>query len=156
MKKLLSVFLLSVLLLTLCLPFAANAETSVSLANISGEVFPGCEFTVGVLASGKDISYLTGNPISYDANQISPVGEPTTRISNWQYSAGKANFIAGISSMDAEGVSGNNLELVRFTFRLKDSVQSGDTITLEIHNTNIVAQENFSGRKYEGLCTLHL
>lgn len=145
MKKLLSVFLLSVLLLTLCLPFAANAETSVSLANISGEVFPGCEFTVGVLASGKDISYLTGNPISYDANQISPVGEPTTRISNWQYSAGKANFIAGISSMDAEGVSGNNLELVRFTFRLKDSVQSGDTITLEIHNTNIVAQENFSG-----------
>lgn len=145
MKKLLSVFLLSVLLLTLCLPFAANAETSVSLANISGEVFPGCEFTVGVLASGKDISYLTGNPISYDANQISPVGEPTTRISNWQYSAGKANFIAGISSMDAEGVSGNNLELVRFTFRLKDSVQADDTITLEIHNTNIVAQENFSG-----------
>ncbi len=145
-RKTLSALLLLLAVLPVIAPFAVyGAPTAVSLSNMSGTVYPGCQLTVSILATGENIESIQGNPIDYDQKQLTMVGEPTTRISGWNITNGSANFLAMPASLSAKGISGRNLELIRFTFQLNDSVKIGDTVSLKVNGVKIVASESYSG-----------
>lgn len=145
-KKLLSVLLLLLVVLPTILPFAAyGAQTTVSLSNMSGAVYPGCQLTVSILVTGESVEMIQGKPIDYNRSQLTMVGEPTTRISGWNIENGAANFVAMPGALSGKGVSGERLELVRYTFSLNNNVKIGDTITLKISDIKIVASEPYVG-----------
>ncbi len=137
-KKVIATLLCSLTVLPLFLPFTVHAaKPTVSFSNLSGAVYPGCTLTVAILASGNNMEGMQAEPLEYNKNQLTPVGKPETRVSGWSVKEISSRITVMPDSMLMSGVSGNNLQLLRFTFKLNDSVKIGDTIRLQIKDIKI-------------------
>ena len=137
MKKIFSVFLLIVILSGSFCALNVHAEAvKASLSKLTDVVYPGCTFSVGVVASGSNITIMQGNPIEYNHDKLEMTGTPKPGIDSWTYMEGGKSFIVE-KPWGGSNASGSSIVLVRFTFKLKDSVKVGDSINLQIANAKI-------------------
>lgn len=151
MKKTVSILLVTVLLSLLLVPFSSFAkEPTAELKNLSGVVYPGCTLELGIAVTAENVQGLQFNkPVSYDAGQLSVSKEPYTTVKDWSlWSQGVVYLLESPMLLDG-GMDANGLAMVRFSFKLNDSVKIGDTIKVSVNNLLIAADENKTIEKLE-------
>ena len=147
MKRTISLLLLTVLLAFSFLPLAVSADApTAQIKNLSGVVYPGCKLDLGIAVTGKQVMGLQfSTSIEYNKEQLTVVAAPYTTVSGWVLAKGSANYLFAPSGMSLEGKDANDLVMVRFAFRLNDSVKIGDKITVTVKNLQVAADGRYTG-----------
>lgn len=147
MKRTISLLLLTVLLAFSFLPLAVSADApTAQIKNLSGVVYPGCKLDLGIAVTGKQVMGLQfSTSIEYNKEQLTVVADPYTTVSGWELAKGSANYLFAPSGMSLEGKDANDLVMVRFAFRLNDSVKIGDKITVTVKNLQVAADGRYTG-----------
>ena len=147
MKRTIAVLLLTVLLALSLVPLSISADTPrAEIKNLAGAVYPGCKLDLGIAVTADQVVGVQfSSAIQYDHDQLTVVADPYTTVSGWELAGGAANYILAPSGMSLDGKDADGLVMVRFAYKLNDSVKIGDKITITVKNLQIAASERFTG-----------
>ncbi len=140
MKKLITVLLLTILVVTQFLPLCTHASSAqISLDNLSGVVYPGATLKMGITVSAKGVMAMTfPAEIGDQEDLLTMTEEPATDMTNWELTKGSALYMLSAPFSVADGVDVEQTALVTFSFKISENAQIGDKIELALENVVVV------------------